>query len=91
VTSRLSIFVSAGPDLEIEREVVGKAIAALPVSVGWVIKYTPLPGEVPDPSMEPVATRGFAPHEPLSVGRINPAFLSSILSKCIDQNDSGNS
>jgi hypothetical protein len=59
MTSRLSVFVSAGPDLEIEREVVGKAIAALPVSVGWVIKYTPLPSEVPDPSMEAVATCDF--------------------------------
>jgi hypothetical protein len=59
VPSRLSIFVSAGPDLEIEREVVGKAIAALPVSVGWLIKYTPLPGEAADPSMEAVANCDF--------------------------------
>jgi hypothetical protein len=59
MTSRLSVFVSAGPDLEIEREVVGKAIANLPVSVGWVIKYTPLPGDVPDPSMAAVATCDF--------------------------------
>ena len=91
MASRLSIFVSAGPDLEIEREVVGKAIAGLPVSVGWVIKYTPLPGEVADPSMEAVATCEFALHESLSVGRINPAILSSILSECIDQNNSDNS
>jgi hypothetical protein len=59
MTSRLSAFVSAGPDLEMEREVVGKAIAGLPVSVGWVIKYTPLPRELSDPSMEAVAACDF--------------------------------
>jgi hypothetical protein len=59
MTSRLRIFVSAGPDLEIEKEVVGKAIAGLPLPVGWVIKYTPLPSEVPDPSMEAVAACDF--------------------------------
>jgi len=45
VASRWRIFISAGPDLEGEREVVGKAIASLPVSLGWVIKYTPIHGE----------------------------------------------
>jgi hypothetical protein len=49
--NRLSIFISAGPDLEIEREVVGKAIASLPVSMGWTIKYTPTPGHAADPEM----------------------------------------
>ena len=50
MASRLRIFISAGPDLEIEREVVGKAIATLPVSLGWVIKYTPIRGELSDPA-----------------------------------------
>jgi hypothetical protein len=59
MTSRLNVFISAGPDLELEREVVGKSIASLPVSVGWTIKHTPLPGEAPDPSMEAVATCDF--------------------------------
>jgi len=45
VASRWRIFISAGPDLQSEREVVGKAIANLPVSLGWVIKYTPIHGE----------------------------------------------
>ncbi len=59
MTRRLSIFISAGPALEIEREVVGKSIASLPLSVGWIMKHTPRPGEVPDPSMEAVATCDF--------------------------------
>jgi hypothetical protein len=59
LTSRLKIFVSVGPDLEMEREVVGKAIAELPLSVGWVIKHTPLARESADPTMEEVATCDF--------------------------------
>ena len=54
MASRLRIFISAGPDLEIEREVVGKAIATLPVSLGWVIKYTPIRGEPSDPASSAV-------------------------------------
>jgi len=38
---RLRTFISTGPDLVTEREVVGQAIAGLPISLGWVIKYTP--------------------------------------------------
>ena len=48
MASRWRIFISAGPDLQSEREVVGKAIASLPVSLGWVIKYTPTHGEPSD-------------------------------------------
>jgi hypothetical protein len=59
LSSRLKIFVSMGPDLEMEREVVGKAIAELPLSVGWVIKHTPPAGESADPAMEAVATCDF--------------------------------
>jgi hypothetical protein len=54
MTSRLRIFISAGPDLDIEREVVGKAIASLPVSLGWVINYTPIRGEPSDPASSAV-------------------------------------
>ena len=57
--SRLRIFISAGPDLETEREVVGKAIASLPVSIGWIIKYTPVRGRRSDPAMEEVAACHF--------------------------------
>ena len=39
--SRLRLFVSAGPDLEADREAVGRVAAQLPVTIGWVIKGTP--------------------------------------------------
>jgi len=57
--NRLRIFISAGPDLEIEREVVGKVIASLPVSIGWTIKYTPTPGHAADPEMAAAAACDF--------------------------------
>ena len=41
MAQRLRTFISTGPDLVTEREVVGQAIAGLPISLGWVIKYTP--------------------------------------------------
>lgn len=59
MANRLHIFISAGPDLAIEREVVGKAIAALPDSIGWTIKYTPTPGHPVDPEMAAVAACDF--------------------------------
>lgn len=55
MSSRLRIFISAGPDLELEREVIGKAIASLPVSLGWIIKYTPGRGEPLAPALGAVA------------------------------------
>ncbi len=58
-SSRLRIFVSTGPDLEAEREVVGETIASLPVSAGWVIKYTPSRGEPPRAVFEAVAASQF--------------------------------
>lgn len=59
MASRLRIFVSAGPDLQVEREVIGKAVASLPVSLGWVIKYTPGRGEPLAPALEAVAASHF--------------------------------
>jgi hypothetical protein len=59
MSNRLRIFISAGPDLESEREVVGKAIASLPVSVGWVINYTPIGGHPTDPAMKSVVDCDF--------------------------------
>jgi hypothetical protein len=59
VANRLRIFISAGPDLEVEREVIGKAIASLPVSLGWVIKYTPRRDEPLAPALEAVAASHF--------------------------------
>jgi hypothetical protein len=45
MTSRVRLFVTAAPDLEPEREAIGKAIAQLPVSLGWEIKRTSRQGE----------------------------------------------
>jgi hypothetical protein len=55
----LRIFISAGPDLETEREVLGKAIAGLPVSLGWVIKYTPIHGELSNSTFDAVESSDF--------------------------------
>ncbi len=45
MAERFHLFVSAGPDMEIEREVIGRVVAQLPVQLGWEIKRTPPPGE----------------------------------------------
>jgi hypothetical protein len=42
---RLQLFVSAGPDLESERDTVGQVVAKLPLSIGWNVKRTPPQGE----------------------------------------------
>ncbi len=59
MANRLRIFISAGPDLEVEREVVGKVVASLPVSLGWVIKYTPGRSEPLAPALQAVAASHF--------------------------------
>lgn len=41
----IRLFVSSSPELVAEREAIGQAVAALPVSVGWEIKHTPRAGE----------------------------------------------
>ena len=41
----LRVYVSATLDLEAEREVVGEALARFPVSLPWLIRRTPHPGE----------------------------------------------
>jgi hypothetical protein len=41
----IRLFVSSSPDLAPEREIVGQAVAALPVDVGWEIKHTIGPGQ----------------------------------------------
>jgi hypothetical protein len=45
VARPIHIYVSCSPNLGAEREVVGQVVATLPVSVGWEVGYTPLPGE----------------------------------------------
>lgn len=59
MAARLRIFISVGPDLQAEREIIGKAIASLPVSLGWVIKYTPVRGEPLAPALDAVAAADF--------------------------------
>jgi hypothetical protein len=41
VPERLRLYISAGPDLDLEREFIGQAVAGLPISRGWAIHYTP--------------------------------------------------
>ena len=55
MAGRVYLFVSATPDLEPEREIVGQAVARLPVSIGWEIKRTPRRGEPLQPALEAVA------------------------------------
>jgi hypothetical protein len=54
VSRRFHLFVSAGPDLEDERELIGRMIAELPVQLGWEIKRTPLPGQPQPADLESV-------------------------------------
>ncbi len=39
--TQVRLFISAAPDLEPAREMLGQALAELPINVGWVIKRTP--------------------------------------------------
>ena len=39
--TQVRLFISAGPDLEPAREMLGRALAELPINAGWVIKRTP--------------------------------------------------
>ena len=41
----IRLYVSSSPDLAPEREALGRAVAALPVPLGWEIYHTPLVGE----------------------------------------------
>lgn len=41
----IRLFVSSSPELEVEREMLGQAVAELPVSQRWEIRHTPRPGE----------------------------------------------
>ena len=41
----IHLFVSSSPELQAEREVVGQVVATLPLTLGWQIDHTPMPGE----------------------------------------------
>ncbi|MCC7354105.1 MAG: hypothetical protein IT330_10135, partial [Anaerolineae bacterium] len=51
---RLHLYVSAGPDLESEREAIGQAIAQMPLSLGWSLKRTSAQGESPASALETI-------------------------------------
>ncbi len=42
---RARLYVSISPDLAAEREAIGRAVASLPVDVGWEVTYTPSAGD----------------------------------------------
>jgi hypothetical protein len=48
MATRARLFVSGGPDQEPAREMLGRALAEIPVNVGWVIKRTPDVDAVPE-------------------------------------------
>lgn len=52
------LYVSASADLEVERDLVGRLVAGLPVTLGWEIGRAPLPGRESDE-----VTVHVAPHD----------------------------
>ena len=48
MADRVRLFISAGPELETEREAIGRALAAFPINLGWEIKRTARADEAAD-------------------------------------------
>jgi hypothetical protein len=48
MATRVRLFISAGPAEEPSREQLGRALAELPVNIGWTIKRTPDVDAVPE-------------------------------------------
>ena len=46
----IHLFVSSSPELAPERETIGQIIATMPMTIGWRIGHTPLPGSSRDNS-----------------------------------------
>jgi hypothetical protein len=42
----VQLYVSSSSELSAERESIGQIVAALPVTLGWQISHTPLPGSL---------------------------------------------
>jgi hypothetical protein len=42
----IHLYVSSSPDLTVEREVVAQVVATMPLTIGWRIGHTPLPGQL---------------------------------------------
>jgi hypothetical protein len=45
MADNVKVYVSAGPELETEREAIGRALVEFPINLGWEIKRTPRLGE----------------------------------------------
>ena len=45
MSKAIHLFVSSSPELQSEREVVAQIVARLPLTLGWQIDHTPMPGE----------------------------------------------
>lgn len=45
MTGIFHLFISSSPELALEREALGQAVAELPVSFGWQVKHTPRAGQ----------------------------------------------
>ena len=52
----IRLYVSSSPDMEPEREALGRAVASLPVSTGWEIHHTPHPEEPLDRALSLAAS-----------------------------------
>lgn len=48
MATQVRLFISAGPEEESLRESLGRALAELPVNIGWIIKRTPDIDSVPE-------------------------------------------
>lgn len=48
MTDMIHLYISAAPDLDREREVLGRAVTEIPVTLGWRIFQSPVHGETVD-------------------------------------------
>jgi hypothetical protein len=55
MSTPIHLFVSSSPELYVEREIIGQVVAKLPLTIGWRIDHTPLPGELGSDSVAQVA------------------------------------
>ena len=46
MSKAIHLYVSSSPELLAEREIVGQVVAGYPLTLGWQIDHTPLPGQV---------------------------------------------
>jgi hypothetical protein len=56
MADQVLLYISAAPDLEYEREILGRAVVEIPVSLGWQIIQSPLRDEPAD--LDAVARAG---------------------------------